>query len=84
LFEKLESNKYRLFYRGAEPIKGFAIFTVEQGKQLFRENARMISLIIADKVTDLALQNLNTKATDRIMVATVDRNNNVSDWEQLR
>ncbi|MDB5192091.1 MAG: glycoside hydrolase [Segetibacter sp.] len=84
LYEKLSNNEYRLLYRGSEPMKAFAIFTVEQGKQLFMENATMIKLLVEDKVAEINLNTLNAKSTDRIMVAVVDRNNNISDWEQLR
>jgi hypothetical protein len=71
-------------YRGAEPIKGFAVYAVPANSSITLKNARLIELIVADKYIDVNPPDYTIKNADRIMVAAVDRNNNISDWIQLK
>ncbi len=75
---------FRIYYRGAEPIKAFAIYSVAPGYDVTLDNAIIIKIIVADKTIDLNLNELPAKAGDKLFIASVDRNNNVSDWVQLR
>ena len=40
-------------YRGAEPIKGFAIYTIARGENLKIENATLLKVVVEDKVLEL-------------------------------
>lgn len=84
LTETIKKGEVRLLYRGAEPIKGFAVYTVPFGKLSTRANATMVKVLVADKNFDLDLSELPAKDNDRIFVSSVDRNNNVSDWVQVK
>lgn len=84
LTETLGTNQVRVYYRGAEPIKGFVIYTVPFDAESNLEEATITKIIIADKTTDLDLTELPSKPDDKIFIAAVDRNNNVSEWVQLK
>ena len=84
LIEKIDSNIVRIYYRGAEKIKQFALFRLPAGSQAVRENATLIELITADKTIDIDLSEVDVNADENLFVSTVDRNNNVSSWVKLR
>lgn len=73
----------RVMYRGAEPIKGFAIYAIPRGKLTAFGNGRILELIVADKYVDIDLDKFKGN-DERLFIASVDRNNNVSDGLQLR
>lgn len=84
LMEKLKRNKYRIYYRGAEPIKGFALYTIARHEDEIMNNATLIKIIIADKTTDLDLDELSVKDREKIFISSIDRNNNVSEWVKVK
>jgi len=85
LIEPIENSKLiRVMYRGAEPIKGFTIYSVPLNKELSAKNGRLIEIIVADKYIDVNASDYTSKTTDRILIAALDKNNNVSDWVQLK
>ncbi|WP_207491753.1 glycoside hydrolase family 10 protein [Aridibaculum aurantiacum] len=84
LVNNISKSEVRLLYRGAEPIKSFAVFAVPRGRNIRMENATLIQLIIADRTTDIDLNMMPAQNTDRLFVAAVDRNNNISEWVQVR
>jgi hypothetical protein len=70
-------------YRGAEPIKGFAIYSVPTVRAASGSKGKMIDLIIADKYVDIDLDKYYTRG-ERLTIVAVDRNNNVSEELQLK
>jgi uncharacterized lipoprotein YddW (UPF0748 family) len=84
LIEKLKGEEFRIFYRGAEPIKGFAVYTLPRHEEENIDNADLVQIIVADKTIDLNLDEVNTKDREKIFISAVDKNNNVSEWVQLR
>ena len=85
LQEAIEGSKQiRIMYRGAEPIKGFALFAVPAKAALQMKNAQLIEVIVADKFVDVNPPDYTIKNADRIMAAAIDRNNNISEWIQLK
>jgi uncharacterized lipoprotein YddW (UPF0748 family) len=84
LFDKLKRDEFRVYYRGAEPIKGFAIYTLPRNEDEDINNATLVQIIVADKTTDIDLNDIRTKDRDKIFISSIDRNNNVSDWVKLR
>ena len=74
----------RLLYRGAEPIKGFAVYAVPQGQAMNLKNATLIKILVADKTVDINLTLMPAQDTDRLFISAVDKNNVVSDWVQVR
>jgi uncharacterized lipoprotein YddW (UPF0748 family) len=84
LTESLNEDQVRLYYRGAEPIKGFAIYTVSLGEADSINNATLVSIVVADKTIDISLASISSNSGDKIFASSLDRNNNVSDWVQLR
>jgi uncharacterized lipoprotein YddW (UPF0748 family) len=84
LVEKTNDMQLRLYYRGAEPIKGFAVYTVPYNVSANRKAATLVKILVADKTLDVDLADVSAKANDKIFISSVDRNNNVSDWVQVR
>lgn len=84
LTEILNEDQIRLYYRGAEPIKEFAVYTVSPGEADNIHNATLAAILVADKTIDISLSSVPSASGDKIYVSSVDRNNNVSEWVQLR
>lgn len=84
IIEKLQRNEFRVYYRGAEPIKGFVVYTLPPNEDEDINNATIVKIIVADKTIDLNLNDVPAKDDDQIFIASVDRNNVVSEWVQLR
>ena len=83
LLENLQDGKIRVYYRGSEPIKSFAIYLLGKGELEIRENATLIKLIVADKTIDVDTFEFGLKQGEKLFISTVDRNNNVSKWVRL-
>jgi uncharacterized lipoprotein YddW (UPF0748 family) len=49
LMERVNRGTIRLFYRGAEPIKGFAVYAVPYNTFTTRDKATLIQLLVAEK-----------------------------------
>jgi hypothetical protein len=85
LMEKIIGSKYtRVMYRGAEPIKGFVVYSVPTGKALTISNSRIVDILVADKYVEVEPSSFALMGSDRLMIATIDRNNNVSEWVSLK
>ena len=84
IVEKLARNKYRIMYRGAEPVKEFALYNLAAGEQPAMANATLIKEYVENKVLELNTTTIDLPNKDRIFIAVVDRNNNVSDWVELK
>ena len=84
LFEKLKRDQVRIYYRGAEPIKGFALYTLPRHEDEEINNGTLIKIIVADKTTDIDLDEIETHDREKIFIAAIDRNNNVSEWTRLK
>lgn len=84
LFDKLKRDEFRIYYRGAEPIKGFAVYALPQNEEEVINKATLVQIIVADKTIDLNVNDVPLNGTSKIFIAAIDRNNNVSDWIQLK
>lgn len=84
LKEELSDDQVRLYYRGAEPVKAFAVYTLPPGEIEEISNATLVKVMVADKTVDIYLSAITSRKDERIFVACVDRNNNVSEWLKLR
>jgi uncharacterized lipoprotein YddW (UPF0748 family) len=84
LFDKLKRDEFRIYYRGAEPIKGFAVYTLPRREDENINNATLVQVIVADKTIDINLDDIPTPDRERIFISSIDRNNNVSEWVNLK
>jgi hypothetical protein len=84
LIEKKSGKNFRIMYRGAEPIKSFAIYTLARGEAVNMQNATLVKVIVEDKVLELNTTTIDARDNDRLFVAVVDRNNLVSEWVELK
>jgi len=82
--EKLKNNTYRIFYNGKEKIKSFAVFVLPSNIQEKLEYATLIDILVADKTAPFDKSKSIAAADDRIFVAAVDLNNNLSNWIELK
>ena len=84
LVDKLGAKKYRILYRGSEPIKAFAVYTLNRFADAEIENATLVKILVEDKLLELNTASIDAGDNDRIFIASVDRNNNVSEWVELK
>jgi uncharacterized lipoprotein YddW (UPF0748 family) len=84
IFDKLGGNAYRVYYRGSEPIKGFAVYTLPKDEEEEINNGTLEKVIVADKTADVDISEIPSSGNDKIFISSIDRNNNVSDWVRLK
>ena len=84
MIENLSKDEVRIFYRGAEPIKQFAVYTIDDSLEEIIENATLTNVFVADKTFDLKISAIKSLLGEKIFVAAVDKNNVVSDWVQVK
>ena len=82
--KKLGSNSYELTNAGSKKIKSFAVFILAQGLPVKLINAQLVQVIVSDKSAHLDLTKVPDTDGKRICVASVDRNNNVSQLLELK
>ncbi len=81
---KLANGLIELAYNGKERIKAFGIFTLAEGIPVKFSNAQLVQIIVTEKTVTLDLTKIPDTQGKRICVATVDRNNNVSQLVELK
>ncbi len=79
-----KKNVFTAVYKGEEKIKQFAIYALPQKVDAKMEYATLISLVVADKTIDFDRSKSIANADDRLFIAVVDRNNNVSEWVEMK
>ena len=60
----------------------FAVYAVAADEN--DENAHLVKVLVADKTEDFKLTSITQNISDRVFVASIDRNNNVSQWVQVK
>ena len=81
--KKVNDGINTLVYNGKEKIKGYAVFVVDDKQEATLKNAKMVQLIVQGKVNELdALKWFNQNK--RVFISTVDWNNNVSEWVEIK
>lgn len=84
LIERTEgSQKVKLVYNGEDSIKGFAIFMHEGKGEADFNNSQLIRFIVANKTSTIDLQSFTEAKGKRLLVASVDTDNNVSPLLEL-
>jgi uncharacterized lipoprotein YddW (UPF0748 family) len=81
LIERVGNNNpqsVRLVYKGEEKIKGFAVFMHEGKGAADFDNSQLIQFIVADKTAMINLASIAEAKGKRLLVASVDTDNNVS------
>jgi uncharacterized lipoprotein YddW (UPF0748 family) len=81
---KLANENYELTNAGSKKIKAFGVFILDQGLPVKLANAQLVQVIVSDKSAHLVLANVPDTKGKRICVASVDRNNNVSQLLELK
>jgi uncharacterized lipoprotein YddW (UPF0748 family) len=84
IVEKTGTNELNVHYNGPLNIKGFALFVLPEGKEVKFIHAQMVQLIITNKSAQVNLTKVPDAAGQRICIATVDINNNVSALMELK
>jgi len=70
--------------KGTETIKAFAVFILDKGLAVKLVNAQLVQLVVSDKSALLDLAKVPDAEGKRICVASVDRNNNLSQLLELK
>jgi uncharacterized lipoprotein YddW (UPF0748 family) len=81
---KKAGSMVHLENKGTETIKAFAVFILDQGLPVKLVNAQLVQLVVSDKSALLDLSKVPDTEGKRICVASVDRNNNVSQLLELK
>lgn len=84
LVEKANEHMYKLAYKGEEKIKGFAVF-INQGKEEPDfGNSQLVLFIPADKTAVIDVTKLPEAKGKKVLIASVDTDNNVSPLRWLQ
>ncbi len=78
LVEKTNDHTYKLAYKGEEKIKGFAVFMNHGSADPDFGNSQLIEFIVGDKTAIVDLNKYAEARGKKILVASVDTDNNVS------
>ncbi len=81
--EPLNDGINRISYKGKEKIKGYAIFTVDEKQEVILANAKLVQIILQGGTNNVdAFKWFNQNK--RVFVSTVDWNNNISKWVEMK
>lgn len=78
LVEKINEHTYRLVYKGEERIKGFAVFMNDSKGEPDFGNSQLIEFIVGDKTATVDINKHAEAKGKKILIASVDTDNNVS------
>jgi uncharacterized lipoprotein YddW (UPF0748 family) len=81
---KLQNGLIELTNIGSERIKSFGVFILDAGVEVKLANAQLVQIIVSDKTARFALTNVPDIDGKRVCVASIDRNNNVSQLLELK
>lgn len=79
-----KSNNVTISYNGHLKIKGFGIFSVPVGKDVKFINSQLLQIIVTDREATINLNNVPDVNGNKLYIATVDVNNNVSALKVLK
>ena len=82
--EKKKDDTYTITYNGNKKIKSFAVFVIPEKVEPNLDLATLIEVIVADKKTTYNRKNSIADPKDRMFVAAVSINNNISEWVELK
>lgn len=83
-FEKLKNNNYKLTYKGKEKIKGYAVYALPKNVDEKVSLATLIQIITTSDKANFDRNNSLADRDDRVFIASIDWNNNVSEWIELK
>lgn len=84
LVNKIGKDLVQLINNGAEKIKAFGVFTLDEGLEVKLINAQLVQLVVTEKYATVDLTKVPDTKGKRICVAAVDRNNNVSQLLEIK
>ncbi len=81
--KSVNKTTFKITYKGNEKIKGIAFYALPQ---LVDESMEYATLLYLNSNTEITFDRANSiaPATNRLFAATVDINNNVSEWVELK
>ena len=79
-----KSNTVTITYNGHLKIRGFGIFSVPLGKEVKFINSQLLQIIVTNKEASINLSNVPDVNGNKLYIATIDVNNNVSALKELK
>ena len=79
-----ESNTAEISYNGHLKIRGFGIFSVPNGKEVKFINSQLLQIVVTDKKATIDLNKIPDVNGNKLYIATIDINNNVSALKALK
>jgi hypothetical protein len=83
IVEKLNDGIIKIAYNGKEKIKGYTVFVVDESKAATMQNAILVQLVLYGGATDIDAQKWFNQGK-KVFLATVDWNNNLSEWVEMK
>lgn len=80
---RMKNGTISIVLNTKEKIKGFAVFSVDENKEIKLENAQMI-LLVTQFTGSIIDVNKYLKQNKKLFVATVSRTNNLSEWVEVK
>jgi uncharacterized lipoprotein YddW (UPF0748 family) len=84
IIKRQSDKKYSIVYEGKKAIKGFGVFILPDGVDEKQEYATLVQIIVTSSKAEFDRNKSTAEKTDRIFIAAIDRNNNVSSWVELK
>jgi hypothetical protein len=81
--QKKSTANFVVNYNGKEKIKSFGVFSCGVGVKANTKNAQLIKLLVATKTAIVDLSSMAQKKNEKLYVASIDLNNNVSGLVEL-
>jgi uncharacterized lipoprotein YddW (UPF0748 family) len=83
IVQKTKEQLYKITYTGKEKIKGFAVFVLPAMVDAKLAYATLTKIIVSNKEAEFDRSKSLADATNKIFIASIDRNNNISEWVEL-
>jgi uncharacterized lipoprotein YddW (UPF0748 family) len=80
---KNTDNSHTVQYNGSKPFKAFAVYALPNLVEEKLVYATLIKLLPQQKKATISTKNFSVPTDNKLFVAVVDENNNVSAWVQL-
>ncbi len=78
------NNNYTFIYKGDKKIKAFAVYALPANVDVKLQYATLLQLIHTNNSASFDKTNTLAPADNKLFVAAVDINNNISDWIELK
>ncbi|MBS1639941.1 MAG: family 10 glycosylhydrolase [Bacteroidetes bacterium] len=84
ILQKVKKQLYKISYNGKQKIKGFAVFVLPPQVDVKLDYATLTKIITTNKNAEFDRSTFLANTTDKIFIATISINNNISEWVEVK